>query len=220
MRVYKEYTKIKAIYKANELKHLQETIAHIKEMNAEQLQNTWWIHLTKREATKTLNEQRKIAISKEREKAHKKIEAFNKKCDTINNTPDIDFIKIEVNWSKNRTWGNNPTAEIWTNNGYNKGYASGCGYDKLSSAIATALNKDNGALKLLYNAFEKGLRDKKQENKTPHAILGYGAGYTIPYFEGGVGYTCHQHIFNKLGAKVNIWQDGKMWDFMQIQFSK
>ena len=51
----------------------------------------------------------------------------------------IKEIKIEISWSKNKTWGYNPTAEIniYTDNyKYNEynltGHASGCGYDKRS----------------------------------------------------------------------------------------
>lgn len=57
-------------------------------------------------------------------------------------------INISVHWSRSRTWGMNPHAEAWvcfedkkygTRSAYGKGSASGCGYDKRSSAMGEAL---------------------------------------------------------------------------------
>ena len=117
---------------------------------------------------------------------------------------------------RSRTWGSNPHAEIWTNDGYFTGSASGCGYDKLSAATAEALNKSDAVLKVLYTLYEKALR--KDKKATPHNAIAYGAGYETPYFEGGVGYSCHDTIFRKFGAKVHEWHEGKMWDSMIYRF--
>lgn len=53
-------------------------------------------------------------------------------------------IAIDVNWKKSRTWGHNPTAEVWATlsgvrSDYGTGHASGCGYDKRSTAVCSAL---------------------------------------------------------------------------------
>lgn len=76
----------------------------------------------------------------------KKKELELSRLELINDAQDLTYIKIKVEWKKNRTWGYNPTAEVWTSGGYyNTGKASGCGYDKESSAIESAL-RDSASL--------------------------------------------------------------------------
>ena len=76
----------------------------------------------------------------------KKKESELSRLELVNDAPDLTYIKIEVEWRRNRTWGYNPTAEVWVNTHYyNTGKASGCGYDKESSAIESAL-RDSASL--------------------------------------------------------------------------
>lgn len=70
----------------------------------------------------------------------KKRESELSRLEVINDAPDLSYIKITVEWKKNRTWGYNPTASVWTSGSYyNTGKASGCGYDKESASIGSAL---------------------------------------------------------------------------------
>lgn len=120
---------------------------------------------------------------------------------------------ITVEWAKSRMWGSNPKAS--TNYGFKGESIGGCGYDKLSTATAQAINSDLFILKLLYKAKDKAIKDHKNEkNKdgTPknntsdlnREFLGYGSGYNvIPSFEGGVGVDCHRRIIEGLGL---VWE--------------
>ena len=129
------------------------------------------------------------------------------KLDRIAAAPDITEISISVDWVKSRIWGYNPHAEIQTASGIYTGTASGCGYDKESTAIAEALNESNEILKFLYTLKEEGLRAGLTDESTTdssgvdnRAICGYGAGYSVlPYFEGGVGVSCFWKILEKCG---------------------
>lgn len=218
MRQYKEFKEIKAKFKKEVLKDQKQFKNDLKNNSIEKIKS-WWIFdkLTKKQKEKTAAEVRKILIEKRIKEDSKRIESFNNKCDEIAKAEPCKNINISVSWAKNRTWGANPTAEITAGGQYTTGSASGCGYDKLSSAISYALNKNNSVLNRLYNAYEKELRKDKEASL--RESIGYGCGYGArPAFNYGVGYGCFRSIFAKLGAKVNTWQEGKNWDAMTIEF--
>ena len=208
---YKEYKEIKKNYKKTVLKSCE----WLKGENWKTVKSSWIYRekLTTKQKEKPEKEQKKLLIEKEKREAQKKIELFNKKCDQIASAQECKYLYINVNWVKNATWGYNPHAEIRTRE-YHTGSASGCGYDKLTTAIAQALNEDITILKRLYNKYEEALR----KGKSTREFVGYGSGYTTPYFEGGVGYSSFKTIFDNLGAKVNTWREGKNWDSMIIEF--
>lgn len=137
--------------------------------------------------------------------------------------PELDFINVNITWRRSRTWGNNPTAYVYTNNGSTTGSASGCGYDKESAAVAEAFNRDPSIMRALYQIKEDGLRagltSDSPRTCTGHdnrTICGYGAGYTVlPYFEGGVGVSCFWSILEKAGYKTRG-QHGKTEDFYNV----
>lgn len=61
--------------------------------------------------------------------------------------------KINVDWHRSRMWGSNPRAEVWANlrgvrSDCTNGTASGCGYDKESAAVDSAL-EDNPLMQTL-----------------------------------------------------------------------
>lgn len=137
----------------------------------------------------------------------KEIAATLEKLEKIEKAPDLQYISINVSYTKNTTWGYNPTATANTNNETTTGHASGCGYDKESAAVASAFNKNYSILKTLYtikeNALKAGLSDFSKtactgvDNRT---TCGYGSGYSVlPYFEGGVGVDCFWDILKKAG---------------------
>lgn len=87
------------------------------------------------------------------------------------------------------------------------GTASGWGYDKVSTAVADALNKSNDARKMLLEVKERALRDGATDasptascGRDNHTCIGYGAGYgVLPYFEGGVGMSSLTALFTRHG---------------------
>lgn len=139
---------------------------------------------------------------------------------------DLTEIVINVEWKRNKTWGNNPTAEvIVVGEGRYYGHASGCGYDKQSAAVAAALNQSPAVLKAIYTLKENGLKAGLSDySKTPctgvdnRNICGYGAGYDIlPAFEGGVGVSCFWSILEKCGFAVKGVASGRMFDAYTVE---
>lgn len=137
------------------------------------------------------------------------------------NAPRVSSASISVEWTKSRTWGANPTAEL-LNIGYGRtvGHASGCGYDKESAAIAEAMNASPAALRVLYElgeaALERGESPRSASACTGYnwgKCIGYGAGYSVlPYWEGGVGSSCFWDILKKAGYTVRHAGSGKTFD--------
>jgi hypothetical protein len=125
--------------------------------------------------------------------------------DSVNAAPDFTGrLILTVEWKKSRMWRSNP--RVSTNYGFTGSSIGGCGYDKLSTATAEALNNDKRVLKLLYLAKNEALKTETgNQNDINRKVLGYGSGYSVvPHFEGGVGVSCHQHIIERLGLK---WDD-------------
>lgn len=125
--------------------------------------------------------------------------------------PELTNASIYVEYRKSRTWGYCPSVEMYSNTGNSAGYASGCGYDKESAAVAEALNKNDSFLKVLYtlkeNALAEGASDYSKAACTGvdnRNIIGYGSGYSVlPYFEGGVGVNCYWDILKKAGFEIS-----------------
>lgn len=136
---------------------------------------------------------------------------------------DVKEISISVEWHKSRTWGYNPeaTVRVYGDNvaEVRNGTASGCGYDKESAAIGEALNSVPAMKKLLCNMKESALQADVNSNskcRSNTAYIEYGAGYgAIPYFEGGVGFSCFERIFIKAGFKRTAYNSGKTFDYYQ-----
>ena len=73
----------------------------------------------------------------------KSISEVDGKLSFIYDYPEIKEITITVEWKRNRTWGNNPTAETFISGlgRLSSGSIGGCGYDKQSTAVAEVLNQ-------------------------------------------------------------------------------
>lgn len=166
-----------------------------------------------------------LATKRATKEIEKKTAAKLAKLDRVVKAPDLTSISISVDWVRSRTWGYNPTAKAYTNNGTFIGRASGCGYDKESAAIAEALNQCDSILKALYTYKENQLQaGKTDESKTAScgrsngSIIGYGSGYgAIPYFEGGVGASCFWAILKKCGFITRENHSGKHSDFYSVE---
>jgi hypothetical protein len=103
---------------------------------------------------------------------------------------------IVVDWTRSSTWGWNPTATVTVNGNYYKqttATASGCGYDKESTAICGAFNANPSIMRALYEHAEQG-------GKLPYSVNIYAG---IPYFDGRCGVTCNYSVFEAIGYKFS-----------------
>lgn len=160
---------------------------------------------------------REQAIETAYKRAAKEIDKrYDKKMErikTVETAEDLKKIELLTTWTKSYTWGLNPHTECFVND-YDRtnGKASGCGYDKLSASCAEALNQNNSVMKKLFSladeAFSKGIIYRE--------YIGYGTGYDIlPYFEGGVGFSCFDYIFvEKFNMKRVSMHETKLTDFV------
>ena len=156
----------------------------------------------------SFDELKKFAVDRDAKAKAKKTEMLKKYADRIGNAGTVDSITIRVEWKRNSYWGYNPTAtvEIYGSNGWNRaeGKASGCGYDKRSAAVGEALNKMDEMRKILFDmkeaAIESGIGPGYSNPGSNEKYIAYGAGHgAIPYFEGGVGFSCFDNILIKAG---------------------
>ena len=142
-------------------------------------------------------------------KAEKEIQEMTDKVNRIFLAGEITKITISVEWKKSTTWGANPTAEcrIFTTNGFSflTGKASGCGYDKESAAIASALNQSDAIIKMLFDA------DKKDAEGKVYGYRPAKDGF-FPHISGGVGVSCYPSVFALFGLKFEKVGSGKMFD--------
>lgn len=166
------------------------------------------------------------AIKRMTKQVNKETAAKLAHLDRVAAAPDIYYIRVNVEWRRSSVCGYNPAVDVTVNGIYATytGYASGCGYDKESAAIASAFNSCDSILKILYtlkeNALAAGASDHndgvitKVDNR---AVIGYGAGYTvIPYFEGGVGASCYWDILKKAGFECRG-DHGKSFDIYRLE---
>lgn len=215
--------KLKKLVEKENKKQLKKALDDLKQQDKDNVINLWYYkekltntqlkkynndELTTKEIKEILKNKIIKEYEKRKEKELKRIEAIKQAYEKIT------VINISINWVKSSTWGYNPRATVTTDTGeITEGKASGCGYDKESTAIADALNKNNDILKLLYIAKNKKMTFKNNNN---HDLLGYGSGYgVLPYFEGGVGASSLMNIFRKLGYNVTEYHTEKS-DFYTI----
>ena len=171
----------------------------------------------------SLDDLKKYAIIREEKKQRKEAEKDMEKLDRIANAGTVDGITIRVEWKRSSVWGYNPTArvDIYGSNGWNHATdsASGCGYDKRSAAVGGALSSMPEMLKILCDMKEKHMEESHdteyREPGSNEKHIAYGAGYgAIPYFEGGVGFSCLDSIFIKAGFKPVVRDEsGKYSDY-------
>lgn len=215
--------KLKKLVEKENKKQVKKALQDLKNANAEDIINLWYYteKLTNTQIKKynnkelTIQQIKEILKNKIIKEYEQKLKKAIKKIDTIKEANEkVQTINISINWVKSSTWGYNPHATITTDYGeMTEGRASGCGYDKESTSIAEALNKNNNILKLLYIAKNKKMTLKNNNN---HDILGYGSGYgVLPYFEGGVGAGSLMNIFRNLGYKITEYHT-KSSDFYTI----
>ena len=114
----------------------------------------------------------------------------------------IQRITIATDW-KSMYDGNQCRAKVtvlyddYTTETYTSTRTNGGNYDKESTATKGALNQINALLKELFIKADEAIK----AGKSYRDYIGYGVTYyeTLPFFDGGVGFNCHQHVLEKLG---------------------
>lgn len=210
-----------AAIKAEKMQRLNEFTASIKEENDVWVMLDKWqykdlLTASKKRVIWALTDLQDYLISRKAKAIQKEIDKELQHLLTVEKAGELTGMKISVEWKKSRMWGSNPTCEAWIavkgdSNYYNSGSIGGCGYDKLSTAIANAVNQDNAFLKAMY------LLKEANPTANNHALFGYGSGYGIlPRLEGGVGVSCYPAIFDKIGF---VWSNtawGKTYDVFAV----
>lgn len=150
------------------------------------------------------------AIVRETAKLESKKAEFSANCEEFKRNGKLLNLSISVSWTVSRTWGYIPHAEVraeYEHEVYRaEGTASGCGYDKESAAVASALNE------IMYPFFMRNYK-KFADLKT------YGVCQSWLSFEGGVGMSSFTRAFKDLGYDV-IEYHGKMSDFYTITLKR
>lgn len=144
----------------------------------------------------------------------RRADADIKKVKDAETVPTPEDVYIRITYTKNRTWGSNPHAEVETTDGTTitrtYGTATGAGYDKTSAAVAYALNGNPGIMRALYEAEDKRLADGIKKSRRDY--IGYGSGDNVlPCFEGGVGMPAICKIFESIGYNVTSSEDGSLY---------
>lgn len=195
-----------------EIKQLEKnTIQNAKYLTSvDNIQNHWYYKsmLSKKDFEKfasgviDINQAQKIMIENIKKDYEKKLKKQIKLIENILNHEQGAWGKCEISWRKSNTWGNCPYGDYI--NGHDiKTYKSvtGCGYDKLSTLTAKMLNND-----LYFMSYVMHYCEKHAINKNNiRTKLGYGINMYCgkPYFDGGVGVSCHINILKKLKCKVD-----------------
>lgn len=135
-------------------------------------------------------------------------------------------IRIDVRWKKSKTWGANPTAEVWADEylGISRSIG-GCGYDKESTAIAEPLNRSKKMAKIAiiakYLDFRYGNLGWKEKQGKDIFTYSYGVRFSIfhnsgIYWEGGVGASSFMNCIKTAGYKMDAEFHPKYSDNYQL----
>jgi len=203
------------------LKIQKETLASIRKIETNEANKLDWYLLQllpvgkKNYTFKTVTELKSYLVDRLEKQTVKKIESLQNQLIFNDNLQPIEELTITVEWKKSSMWGSNPTAEtrVFDLGFISSGSIGGCGYDKCSTAVANVLNQIPQFRKLMFELKNKLSNCKKQNRE----VFGYGSGYGIlPTFEGGVGVSCYDRIFNAIGYEFKTVSSGKAFDVYRI----
>lgn len=194
------YENIKKAIATHEEKTLADFRAELEKKTAGELVGSWYYrqYMTPKtfEAVKALapDEYPAAGILEKIEAKKARVEAKNTagrlaKVEAAENAHEIQTGHVEVEFIRSRTWGYNPHAAAYGATRRTEGSASGCGYDKESTAIASALNDNPDFMRILYDHAEKGLA-------FPYSVNVWAG---VPYFDGGCGVSCFRNVFDACG---------------------
>ena len=162
-----------------------------------------YVKLTEEEK-QARKEARKLARETAKEQARVEAEKNQRK---------VKRMVITIEWKKSRTWGWCPrtTARVeYHDGGYDTGeyYASGCGYCKESTVIASAFNE---FMKYKLHEIKKAKREK-----APYGIrFSEYEGFPYHTFEGGVGTSCYYSISEFIGGEFKHISNTKSVDVFE-----
>lgn len=149
-----------------------------------------------------------LATARRVKELEKEYAAQVARIDAAEAAPDVQSIAIHIEWKRSATWGKNPHASVIVNhaNRYT-GSASGCGYDKRTTAIANAAGQSATLQKMIFALKESALQTG---DFTPHAV---GECYGMPYFAAGVGMSSYRELFRRCGLTAEVDNEsGKNFD--------
>ena len=153
--------------------------------------------------------------NKAKRKQKRETERLDAKIAGERNQKPVKEMVITIEWRKSRMWGNNPHAEAQIS--YQDGTwgsfsatASGCGYDKESTVVASLFN-DTLKYKLwaLPDDAMKGGHGSNDDGKCPYGIKRYDSGRS---FAGGIGMSCYPRIAEYIGGNLEHVASGKTFD--------
>lgn len=203
------------------LKRQNETLANIRKVETNEAKKLEWFLANLLPATKknhvfkNVTELKSYLVDRLQKQTIKKLESLQSELSFNESLLEIESLTINVEWKKSSMWGSNPTATafVYGIGELSSGSIGGCGYDKQSTAVANVLNQIPQFKKLMFE-----LKDKTKNAKLKNReIFGYGSGYGIlPNFEGGVGVSCYDRIFNAIGYEFKTLSSGKTFDVYQI----
>ena len=163
------------------------------------------------------------------------------RLDAADRASKFTGMKVKIEWHRSRTWGYNPSAEVWvysdgsgtqfpildsegtqligsngrpyvTKTWYRTGHASGTGYDKRSASIQDAIGECPIITRLIIEN-EKCWKCYAVEGKN-----------SIPHLSiSGKGVETLSGLFKAYGEKPPIpgftwdWEAGKSWDFIEVK---
>lgn len=204
------------------LKNLEKACDMLQKASASDIQKSWYYQgfLTEKQKQKSIDEQKKIIFKKLQKKTDNEILELAKKLEEASAAPAFLGAVVSVEWKASRTWGKNPTAtaKIKTTNGTTAITGSpvpGCGFDKLSAAVARALNASDAIKKVLYQKFEETLQNDPAASL--REALGYGSGYELPEFEGGCGVSTFRKIFKNCGFLFEEVASGSNFNVFEVR---
>lgn len=159
----------------------------------------------------SIKEAKEIMLKKAMKNYEKELAKRLQHIEAIKKAEPIKWGTCDIEWSR----GGNPSGEY--RNGFNYGNYGGIGgygYDKLSTLTANMFNSDLHLLHVVAEYIEKHNINKDNIRER----LGYGV-YIFNgkiYFDGGVGFSCHRNILEKLGYKVE-WHETRHADFIHFE---
>lgn len=127
--------------------------------------------------------------------------------------PKMESVHCCVEWKRSKMWGWNPHATVRINGKTYRSHASGCGYDKLSSAIASAMQECPSCRRFIF---------ENCKNEKAIKCYPFSWKYGLPSFSfGGCGFSClvtyikacgwkNQHeIYDKDGSLIGFYYSAK-----------
>lgn len=185
--------------------------------------------LTVLQQQKPLKEQKAILTKNTEKRFKKQLDKYINKLDLIAQADDIKDFSISIEWTTGGAYGSQAKAELreHTENGfkyYEGSKTGGCGYDKRSTATASVLNQSKPILKTILDKLEK----QPQKTITKYLscydcreFIGYGIYLKgLIFFEGGVGFSSHQHILHNLGFKTIVYHETKTSDYIYFEYQQ